>query len=349
MFNTDVLVLESFPMNAEGSYSYNHNSSLQRQGINRSKEIIQEAIAEKLEINQFSSSSSCFAIADLGCATGPNTFVVVQNIVDAVELKIKQHLEFHVYFNDHVANDFNTLFRSIPPNTKYFISGVPGSFYGRLFPKASLHFVHCSYSLHWLSMAPNELLDQSSPAWNKGRISYANAPNEVVDAYSNQFAKDMNTFLSSRAEEVVGGGMMALLLLCTASPLHSFAAIMDLMGSCLLDMAKLGLLSEADIDSFNLPIYQATEKEVEELIEHNGCFSIEEMQPIFGKVVPDAEITCTHMRAAMEGVFKEHFGSEIMDEFFERLVNKVKASSMISTDYVVPGELSIILKRKVTT
>ncbi|XP_069153311.1 S-adenosyl-L-methionine:benzoic acid/salicylic acid carboxyl methyltransferase 3-like isoform X2 [Solanum lycopersicum] len=29
--------------------------------------------------------------------------------------------------------------------------GVAGSFYTRLFPSNSLHFVHSSYSLHWLS------------------------------------------------------------------------------------------------------------------------------------------------------------------------------------------------------
>ncbi|CAH9071883.1 unnamed protein product [Cuscuta europaea] len=32
-----------------------------------------------------------------------------------------------------------------------FISGVPGTFYGRLFPTNALNFVHSSYSLMWLS------------------------------------------------------------------------------------------------------------------------------------------------------------------------------------------------------
>ena len=33
----------------------------------------------------------------------------------------------------------------------YFVAGVPGSFYGRLFPRNSLHFAHSSYCLMWLS------------------------------------------------------------------------------------------------------------------------------------------------------------------------------------------------------
>jgi jasmonate O-methyltransferase len=32
-----------------------------------------------------------------------------------------------------------------------FFAGVPGSFYCRLFRAKSLHFVHSSYSLMWLS------------------------------------------------------------------------------------------------------------------------------------------------------------------------------------------------------
>ncbi|CAA3032622.1 SAM dependent carboxyl methyltransferase, partial [Olea europaea subsp. europaea] len=48
-----------------------------------------------------------------------------------------------------------------------FISCVPGSFYGRLFPKKSLHFVHSSSSLHWLSQCLKGLaangLPQSMP------------------------------------------------------------------------------------------------------------------------------------------------------------------------------------------
>ncbi|XP_031250426.1 salicylate carboxymethyltransferase-like [Pistacia vera] len=66
--------------------------------------------------------------------------------------------EFLVYLNDLHAIDFNRVFKCLPDFNKrcgtawaYYICGVPGSFYGRIFPTQSLHFVHCSSSLHWLS------------------------------------------------------------------------------------------------------------------------------------------------------------------------------------------------------
>ena len=71
--------------------------------------------------------------------------------------------ELRICLNDLYSNDFNDVFGSLPAfynklkeekGTDFgqcFITGVPGSFYGRLFPRKSMHFVHSSSSLHWLS------------------------------------------------------------------------------------------------------------------------------------------------------------------------------------------------------
>ncbi|KAF9598981.1 hypothetical protein IFM89_033326 [Coptis chinensis] len=143
-------------------------------------------------------------------------------------------------------------------------------------------------------------------AWNKGRISYANAPDEVIEAYAAQFAKDMNSFLKARAEELVPGGLMALLLIASPDKIHSPKLVLfrlfDLMGSCLMDMAKSGILSEEEIDSFNLPLYCTTGKEMEGLIERNGSYTIEKMEP-FLQMVPNAETCSKHFRAWHGGGF----------------------------------------------
>lgn len=220
---------------------------LQQKGIECVKDLITEGIVENLETERFL-SPSCqkkISIADLGCAMGPNTFIAVQNIIDSVKLKFKSDgidsdsTEFHVFFNDHVVNDFNTLFTSTPSDKEYYAAGVPGSFHNRLFPKASLDFIHSSYSLQWLSKLPKELVDKQSPAWNKGKVYYPSSAKEVVEAYRKQFGKDMESFLNARALEIVYGGLMALLIPSVPDP-HCkcvITTVFDLLGSALMDLA----------------------------------------------------------------------------------------------------------------
>ncbi|KAF3444081.1 hypothetical protein FNV43_RR13771 [Rhamnella rubrinervis] len=268
-----------------GLNSYSRNSAYQRKVVENAKELMSKAIVEKLEISNCSSSNT-FRVADLGCSVGPNTFLAVHNIVDAVERKYQsqglQIPEFQVFFNDHASNDFNQLFTSLPPERRYYATGVPGSFRGRLFPSSSLHFVHSSSAVHWLSRVPNEVVDKASPAWNKGRIYYSNSTNEVVKSYEAQFFNDMLSFLSARAQEIVNGGFMALILPVRSNGTpHSQVFLnkaTELVGCCLVDMVTRGMISEEKVDTFNIPWYIASVQQVETVVKRNGSFRIEIMK-----------------------------------------------------------------------
>lgn len=172
----------------------------------------------------------------------------MQTIIDAIEHQFQsqglsaQIPDIQVLFNDQVSNDFNTLFKTLPQNRKYFATGVPGSFCGRLFPKETLHFVHSSAALCWLSKVPSEITDSASSAWNKGRIHHTNAPKEVADAYATQYKKDLENFLRARAQELVGNGLMLLQIPVSDVILDSDVdpgKVFELLGSCLVDMAKV--------------------------------------------------------------------------------------------------------------
>ncbi|CAK9142324.1 unnamed protein product [Ilex paraguariensis] len=111
----------SFPMNGgNGIYSYTKNSEFQREALNTIKEMIDMAIAEKLDVKHLTSTSRSIHLADLGCSVGPNTFIAMQNVIAAAEKKYyakslsSEKLEFQVFFNDHISNDFNTLFAALP-------------------------------------------------------------------------------------------------------------------------------------------------------------------------------------------------------------------------------------------
>ncbi|KAI3897475.1 hypothetical protein MKW92_032823 [Papaver armeniacum] len=361
----------AIPMNGgDGTYSYSRNCDIQKLVLDACQVMVEEGIEQKLDIH--TSAPKAFVIADLGCSAGPNTFTAVQNIINSVNLKFSnskgcisslsstngEHTpdEFHVFFNDHATNDFNTLFTSLPPGRKYFAAGTPGSFYSRLFPRDSVHVVHSSYALHWLSEVPSEVVNINSTAYNKGRIHYRNAGMEVVKAYSAQYAKDMETFLEARAEEIVGGGLLMLVFPAipngTSPSLCTIGILFDLLGSCLMDMAKLGIVSEAKIDSLNLPMYTTFPEEAERLFTRNESFSMERMEEIpFLNPAKNGSVTASyyydHVRAVTEGVIESHFGSEIKDELFEHhYLNKLEEFNHIlrSPNSIM---LFVLLKRKV--
>ena len=133
-------------------------------------EIVEPVLEEAILSMKIPVECNTFCIADLGCSSGPNAFFAAENITKTVKAKylsagITHVPQCQVFFNDLPASDFNSLFRILPSfsaNTDlqnqegvaerpYFAAGVPGSFYGRLFPDKALHFVHSSFSLHWLS------------------------------------------------------------------------------------------------------------------------------------------------------------------------------------------------------
>ncbi|KAJ4980709.1 hypothetical protein NE237_031546 [Protea cynaroides] len=328
-------------------------------GISNLKSRIDEEISRKLDIKSFSSTTTTLHIADLGCSVGPETYSAMQDIVESIELKYiseglnSQIPEFLVFFNDFSSNDFNTLFSALSPNKKYFAAAVPGSFYQRLFAERSLHFVYSSHSLQWLSKVPADLVDQNSLAWNKGMVFYTNAPKAVVEAYSAQFAEDMDSFLCARAEELVRGGMMTLLMpgLSDETPLSecSHCMLYDLLGSCLLEMTQMGLVSEEKVDSFNYPMYIASPKELQGLVEKNKSFIIESMEMVspltMEDEMPSAQVFTMQLRDGMQKPIKEHFGAEIdLDDLFDRFSKKIADSShLIEENYKKPNHLFMVL------
>ncbi|KAG9449047.1 hypothetical protein H6P81_009012 [Aristolochia fimbriata] len=356
---------EAYPMSGgHGPTSYSNNSHYQGEGVNAAKHLIREAIAKNICLKQLSSLKT-YHVADLGCSVGPNTFAVVDNIIGAVEqevVRLGAVMDFQVSFNDHVANDFNTLFASLPPNKpgrRYFAAGVPGSFHGRLFPEESLHFVHSSYAVHWLSRVPDEVKDDKSPAWNKGKILSVGAKREVEEAYAAQFAKDMEVFLQARAEEVAAAGLIALILPYNKGSVYvqqaMFSRVFRVLELTLNDMALKGRLDEKKVNEFNLPMYLPSTTELQKLVDRNGSFSIKNMQPLASSTkgyisskLADAHQYSLSVRAPMEGIMSQYFGGrEAVDEIFDRYVEIAEENlDFLSQSASLTEDLFVLLKRK---
>nr|AMJ39525.1 SABATH methyltransferase 1 [Bixa orellana] len=327
-----------------GKTSYATNSWVQKKVISMTKPITEEAIT-KLYCSSFPTS---LAIADLGCSSGPNTLFLVSELIKTVE-NIRQKLglgspEYHVLLNDLPGNDFNTIFRCLLPDfqTKLkkqigpglgpcLFSAFPGSFYGRLFPKNSLHFVHSSYSLQWLSQVPEGLKN------NKRNIYMAStSPPNVLKAYYEQFQRDFLCFLKCRSEEVVSGGRMVLTFLGRRSEDPSSKEgcyIWELLAMALDQMVSEGLIEEEKLESFNIPQYTPSPTEVKSEVLQEGSFSIDRMDVtevnwnvyhnelnLQGDAIyQDGGYNVAQcMRAVAEPLLVSHFGEGIIEEVFCR-------------------------------
>ncbi|CAI0380533.1 unnamed protein product [Linum tenue] len=363
----------SYPMNGgNGLHSYTNNSKFQRGPADAIKQMTNTAIVDN-NVSFASNNTTTIRVGDMGCSVGPNTFLSLQNILQSLRCKMaNDSIEYQVFLNDHTSNDFNTLFaQSVPHQDSYYVAGVPGSFHGRLFPAASLHVVHSSYALQWLSRVPNSVLDCNSPAWNKGEICYCSGATgggkeeSIVGAYKEQFGMDLGCFLNARASEVVGGGLMLVVIPGRSNETsHSKVTsnvTYSLLGSCLMDMAHKGLISEGKVDSLNIPIYFASPEEVEAAVEANGSFGIVTMECIKqgrgpGTAESKARAISAHIRAGMEELLKLHFGDDgdgdrqtvfPMDELFRSYEHKLLTCGFFQGDN--SGEaftLFAALKRK---
>ncbi|XP_010254767.1 PREDICTED: jasmonate O-methyltransferase-like [Nelumbo nucifera] len=350
-----------------GETSYAKNSVVQNKIISVGKPIIEEAVLSFCCTNY--PGSERVVIADLGCSSGPNTMLAVSDIMDAI-CRICRQLgdpspEFQVFLNDLPGNDFNTLFRSIPAyynsikeerGSEFghcYIAGMPGSFYGRLFPRRSLHFVHSSSSLHWLSQVPPGLGSK-----NKGKLFISKtSPPCVLSAYALQFQKDFTSFLHSRSEEMVAGGRMVLSLVgrrsadpSTEESCHQW----EFLAQAMQTMVIQGLVEEKKLDSFNAPYYSPSAEELRSAIQREGSFAVDRLDILeidwdggdhdTAEAAAAAETTeesgaervMKTIRAVVESMLTSHFGGEMMDELFRRyrdLLSHYMSTSNNTTKY----------------
>lgn len=88
-----------------------------------------------------------------------------------------------------------------------------------------------------------------------------------------------------------------------------------------------------------------------QLVEENGNFSIERMElagPTWLQGPIDTREWINHVRAAMEGIFIQHFGPNlnVMDQIFERVIQKLEHHhEEINSKLHEKVQLFLVLKR----
>ncbi|KAK9989468.1 hypothetical protein SO802_029707 [Lithocarpus litseifolius] len=205
-------------------------------------------------------------------------------------------------------------------------SGTLGSFYDRLFPSKSLHFVHSSSSLRWLSQG-----------WIiiKGTYTWHTCSLNVLRAYYEQYQRDFSIFMKYRAEGLVAGGRMVLNFLGRRSEdptSRECCYFWELLAMALNYMVSEGLIDEDKMDSFNVPAYYTPSlSEVKIEVLREGFFSIDRLEVsaikwndfdnefnAYNAFSDDGYKVAKYMRAVVESMLVSHVGDTIIDEVFLR-------------------------------
>jgi len=349
----------------EGEKSYARNSSIQSAAQKWMNPVVEEAVTDLMK--KFSNASGSMVIADLGCGSGPNAIALASMAVDAI-FRHRGHdeqvpPELCVLLNDLPDNDFSSVAKHLvafqedaPSFGPVLTAIVPGSFYKRLFIGSSLHLVLASYSVHWLSEAPEDLRKNRIPMYDCDEgLRQARRP-LVLEAYARQFKKDFTLFLNLRAQELVPGGQMVISLLghCSSDSTCQSNLLCDGVAFMLDDMASKGIIDREKLDSFYLPMYGPSDKELRKIIQDENSFMINKI--VVHDVVSDMDkkssitpkTVALATRAAYGPIVAQHFGSQgqVLEEFERTVELHVSAGSPKA---VAPGFLilCVSLKKKV--
>ncbi|KAJ4752876.1 S-adenosyl-L-methionine-dependent methyltransferase superfamily protein [Rhynchospora pubera] len=128
-----------------GESSYAANSTLQKKIASGAMFLVEEAV--ELLVSAIPSSKTSLVLADLGCATGANTFVMLSAVMEVISTtctKLGQPIpEIQLLLNDLPGNDFNALLGPVLSSYKkkinksmsesgipFYTAAAPGSFYG---------------------------------------------------------------------------------------------------------------------------------------------------------------------------------------------------------------------------
>uniref|UniRef100_A0A0D9V4M1 Jasmonate O-methyltransferase n=1 Tax=Leersia perrieri TaxID=77586 RepID=A0A0D9V4M1_9ORYZ len=350
-----------------GETSYAKNCTLQKKSMESVKSLVTKSARDVYA----SLRPERFTLADLGCSSGTNALGMVEEIVRSVLESCRGSTpppEFSVLLNDLPTNDFNTIFSRVPEFTgklkadageepMVFLSGVPGSFYGRLFPSRSVHFV-CSFSsLHWLSQVPPGLSDETNGPVNRGKMFISStSPPAVAAAYSRQFRRDFSLFLRSRAAEVVSGGRMVLAMLGRKDDKRSQHAdrnttlLWDLLSESLAVLVSRGMVEQGKLDAYDAPFYAPSVWEVEEEARREGSFAVSyarayeaNLKSGSGDARRDGRTVAMAVRAIQEPMLGHHFGMEIIDPLFAEYTELVTAA--MEREEVKSVQIGVVLTR----
>lgn len=189
----------------EGHGFYNAHSEVQARSAEEARAVLERALAA------VAIPSGPLTIADFGSSQGHNSMVQMAMALDRLTKRTGSGRDIMVVHTDLPHSDFTSLFVMLdtaPDSYRrgrdhVFASAIGRSFYERLLPAGSLAFGWSAFALHWMSALPVTL---------RAHIWPASASPDEAKLLAEVAAADWRNFLSRRAEELVPGGQLVLVI-----------------------------------------------------------------------------------------------------------------------------------------
>ena len=189
----------------QGRGYYNQHSELQARSAAEADGMLERALAA------VAIPAGPPTIADFGSSQGHNSMRQIALMLDRLTERIGHERDVRVVHTDLPHCDYTSLFVTLETSPESyrrgrpyaFASAIGHSFYDRLFPAESLTLGWSSFALHWMSALPMAL---------RAHIWPARAAPDEGKALAKVAAADWRAFLTHRAEELIPGGQLVLVI-----------------------------------------------------------------------------------------------------------------------------------------
>jgi hypothetical protein len=231
----------------QGRGYYNQHSELQARSAEGADGMLERALAA------VAIPVGPPTIADFGSSQGHNSMRQIALMLDRLTERIGHEQDVRVVHTDLPHCDYTSLFATLETSPESyrrgrpyaFASAIGHSFYDRLFPAGTLTLGWSSFALHWMSALPMPL---------RAHIWPARAAPDEGEALAEVAAADWRNFLAHRAEELMPGGQMVLVIgAADASGATGLEPMMDLANDVLRTLVTEGRLGAQAYAAMTIP------------------------------------------------------------------------------------------------
>ena len=235
----------------EGGGYYNRNSNLQAAGIELALPLFEAAAGA---VATDGTAGAPLVIADYGCSQGRNSMRPMGLAIDTLRARIGAQRPIEVIHTDLPSNDFASLFTTLHEDpasylanrSRVFPSAIGRSYFEPILPAGRVNLGWNTWTLHWLSRNPVEVSDHA--------FAVLSASDDARQAARRQSAEDWASFLAARSAEMAPGAKLVSLSMGATPEVHGWDWVVGEMWQAALDMAGEGLLTQAELARFTIPV-----------------------------------------------------------------------------------------------